>query len=78
VEGGSRTLANCLAADVVDQAAVFMVPAALGQGALPAVQGYRLGRLSPFEVATALKLHDCRVTPCGGDTLLRGFRDAGG
>jgi diaminohydroxyphosphoribosylaminopyrimidine deaminase/5-amino-6-(5-phosphoribosylamino)uracil reductase len=75
VEGGSRTLANCLAADVVDQAAVFMVPAALGPGALPAVQGYRLGRLSPFEVATALKLHDCRVTPCGADTLVRGFRE---
>jgi diaminohydroxyphosphoribosylaminopyrimidine deaminase/5-amino-6-(5-phosphoribosylamino)uracil reductase len=78
VEGGSHTLARCLAADVVDQVAVFMVPAALGDGALPAVNGLRLGRLSPFEVATALKLHDCRVTPCGGDTLLRGFRDAGG
>jgi diaminohydroxyphosphoribosylaminopyrimidine deaminase/5-amino-6-(5-phosphoribosylamino)uracil reductase len=78
VEGGSHTLARCLAADVVDQAAVFMVPAALGEGALPAVNGLRLGRLSPFEVATALKLHDCRVTPCGADTLLRGFRDADG
>ncbi|MHC5209798.1 MAG: bifunctional diaminohydroxyphosphoribosylaminopyrimidine deaminase/5-amino-6-(5-phosphoribosylamino)uracil reductase RibD [Planctomycetota bacterium] len=75
VEGGSHTLARCLAADVVDQAAVFMVPAALGEGALPAVNGLRLGRLSPFEVATALKLHDCRVTPCGEDTLVRGFRD---
>jgi diaminohydroxyphosphoribosylaminopyrimidine deaminase/5-amino-6-(5-phosphoribosylamino)uracil reductase len=74
VEGGSHTLASCLAADVVDQAAIFMSPNNLGDGALPAVRGYRLGRLSPHEVATALGLTDCRVLSSGADTLLRGFR----
>ena len=74
IEGGSHTLAACLAADVVDQAAIFMSPNSLGEGALPAVRGYRLGRLSPHEVATALGLSDCRVLSSGVDTLLRGFR----
>lgn len=74
VEGGSHTLAAFLAADLVDQAAIFMSPRNLGDGALPAVRGLQLGRLSPHEVATALGLSDCRVVSSGADTLLRGFR----
>ncbi len=74
VEGGSHTLASCLAADLVDQVAIFMTPAELGRGALPAVRGLSLGRLSPHEVATALHLVQCRVSGSGADTLLRGFR----
>jgi len=74
VEGGSHTLASLLAADAVDQVAIFMAPRSLGDDALPAVRGYRLGRLSPHEVGTALALRDCRVQSSGVDTLLRGFR----
>jgi diaminohydroxyphosphoribosylaminopyrimidine deaminase/5-amino-6-(5-phosphoribosylamino)uracil reductase len=77
IEGGSHTLARSLAAGVIDQLAVFMAPQTLGNGALPAVQGYRLGRLSPHEVATALRLADYRVSSVGPDTLLRGFRPEG-
>jgi diaminohydroxyphosphoribosylaminopyrimidine deaminase/5-amino-6-(5-phosphoribosylamino)uracil reductase len=74
VEGGSHTLASLLAADAVDQVAIFMAPRSLGDDGLPAVRGYRLGRLSPHEVGTALALRDCRVQSSGVDTLLRGFR----
>lgn len=75
VEGGSHTLASCLVAGLVDQAAVFIASGAMGADALPAVDGLQLGDLSPHEVAVALRLTDCRVTRSGKDTLLRGFRD---
>jgi diaminohydroxyphosphoribosylaminopyrimidine deaminase / 5-amino-6-(5-phosphoribosylamino)uracil reductase len=74
VEGGGHTLATCLAADLVDQAAIFMAPQLLGGQALSAVEGLSLASLSPHEVARALALADCRVSRSGTDTLLRGFR----
>jgi len=74
VEGGGHTLATCLAADLVDQAAIFMAPQLLGAHALSAVEGLSLASLSPHEVARALALVDCRVSRSGTDTLLRGFR----
>lgn len=75
VEGGSHTLATCLVAGLIDQAAIFIAPSDLGDDALPAIEGMQLRDLSPHEVADALKLVDCRVTKSGVDTLLRGFRD---
>jgi diaminohydroxyphosphoribosylaminopyrimidine deaminase/5-amino-6-(5-phosphoribosylamino)uracil reductase len=74
VEGGAHTLASCLAADLIDEVAIFLAPQDLGAGALAAVNGLSLGRLSPHEVATSLRLTDCRITSSGVDTLLRGFR----
>jgi diaminohydroxyphosphoribosylaminopyrimidine deaminase / 5-amino-6-(5-phosphoribosylamino)uracil reductase len=79
VEGGGHTLATCLAADLVDQVAIFMAPHELGRdergrGGLAAVEGLTLASLSPHEVARALGLSDCRVSRSGTDTLLRGFR----
>jgi len=74
VEGGAHTLTTCLAADVVDQAAVFIAPMELGAEALRPLTGLPAAAVSPHEVARALKLHDCRVSRCGQDTLLRGFR----
>ncbi len=75
VEGGGHTLATCLAADLVDQAAIFMAPQQLGPHAMSAVEGMALASLSPHEVARALALRDCRITRSGTDTLLRGFRN---
>jgi diaminohydroxyphosphoribosylaminopyrimidine deaminase/5-amino-6-(5-phosphoribosylamino)uracil reductase len=75
VEGGSHTLARCLVAGIVDQAAIFIAESALGEGALPAVEGLALRDLTPHEVAEALHLTDCRITRSGDDTLLRGFRE---
>ncbi len=74
VEGGSHTLATCLGADLIDEVAIFIAPQELGDGALSAVEGLPLGRLSPHEIATALRLTDCRITASGADTLLRGYR----
>ena len=74
VEGGSHTLASFLAADLVDQVAVFIAPRDLGRGAVPAVSGLPLAALSPHEVARALQLGECRVSRSGDDVLLRGYR----
>jgi len=74
VEGGAHTLTACLAADVVDQVAVFIAPLELGAEALRPLAGLPAAVVSPHEVARALQLLDCRVTRCGQDTLLRGFR----
>lgn len=74
VEGGAHTLATCLAADVVDQVAVFIAPLELGPGALRPLGQLPVAVPSPHEVARALRLVDCRVSRCGADTLLRGFR----
>jgi len=74
VEGGAHTLASCLAADVVDQVAIFIAPLELGPGALRPLGQLPEAAQSPHEVARALRLSDCRVSRCGADTLLRGFR----
>jgi diaminohydroxyphosphoribosylaminopyrimidine deaminase / 5-amino-6-(5-phosphoribosylamino)uracil reductase len=73
VEGGAHTLTSCLAADVIDQVAVFIAPMELGPGALRPLTGLPAA-VSPHEVARALQLQDCRVSRVGADTLLRGFR----
>jgi diaminohydroxyphosphoribosylaminopyrimidine deaminase/5-amino-6-(5-phosphoribosylamino)uracil reductase len=73
VEGGAHTLTSCLAADVIDQVAVFIAPMELGPEAVRPLTGLPAA-VSPHEVARALHLHDCRVSRVGADTLLRGFR----
>ncbi|MGQ0552100.1 MAG: bifunctional diaminohydroxyphosphoribosylaminopyrimidine deaminase/5-amino-6-(5-phosphoribosylamino)uracil reductase RibD [Planctomycetota bacterium] len=79
VEGGAHTLNRCLAADVVDQVAIFIAPRELGPGALPAPfpappGGSAPGSLSPDEIVRALGLSECRISRSGVDTLVRGYR----
>ncbi len=74
IEGGSVTLRRALDADVIDDIAVFLTNAKLGDDALPAIDGRSWDSLEPNAVAKQLGLCDVRLDACGDDRLLRGTR----
>jgi len=78
VEGGARTHAALLAAQLADQLALVLTPQVLGPDAVPALPGVALGGLEPAAIAQQLALVDWRVEALGADRLLRGWRQADG